>query len=322
MSRRSKLTHISRREFLQTASIASLAMSAGLRNSLASASGPHLTFPTDPRARLAVTSWPFREFIDSPTNSYRNRQKPGMDMTEFPAMVATKFGVHNICPLAAHFRSTDPAYLESFRQALGRARSHLADFGLGGGRFWDSDAAQRQQAVDTGKHWIDVAVALGSPSVRQHLSGSQSVKPDPALAAQALGQMAEYGAIKNVIVNLENDNLHNEDPFFIVQLIEKVGSPYLRALPDFGNTLSGGDADYNQRGVAAMLKHAYGVCHVKDQLVTEGGKTFQVDLPTMFSMAKASGFKGYFVMEWDGRPGDDPYEGTERLVAETLKLLG
>jgi sugar phosphate isomerase/epimerase len=315
------MKHFSRREFLRGASIVSLSLSAGLRNSLASANEPHLTFPTDPRARLAVTSWPFRESIDSPTNPYRNPQKPLMDLKDFPGMVAKRFGIRNICPLAAHLHSTDAAYLDAFRQSVEQAGSHLVDLGLGGKSFWDPDAAKRQEAVDFGKHGIDLALILGSPSMRQHLGAPSGVKPDLELASQTLGRLAEYGAAKNILVNLENDNLRNEDPFFIAQVVEKVGSPYLRSLPDFGNTLSGGDAGYNERGVAAMLKHAYGICHVKDQLVTESGKSYKVDLPKMFQLAKASGFRGYFVMEWDGDPGEDPYQGTERLVAETLKLL-
>ena len=105
------------------------------------------------------------------------------------------------------------------------------------------------------------------------------------------------------------------------RVIEKVGNPYLRALPDFGNTLSRGDVEYNERGVAAMLKHAYGVCHVKDVVVTDNGKTYNVDLPRMFELAKASGFQGYYMMEWDGGPGD-PYAERERLVEETLKYIG
>jgi sugar phosphate isomerase/epimerase len=281
-----------------------------------------LTFPIEARARLAVTSWPFREFIESPTNPYRNRQKPGMDLKEFPGMVATRFNVRNIGPLAAHFASTDAAYLDAFRHSVEQAGSHLVDLGLGGRSFWDVDPAKRQDAIAFGQRGIDLAVILGSPSIRQHLSGSHNVKPDVDLAAQTLGRLADYGATKNILVNLENDNLQNEDPFFIVQVVEKVGNPYLRSLPDFGNTLAQGDPDYNQRGVAAMLKHAYGVCHVKDQLVTESGKTYKVDLAKMFALAKASGFKGYFMMEWDGGPGEDPYAGTERLVAETLKLIG
>jgi len=310
---------LSRREFLYGTSI--LGLSAGLRTSLASPREPHLEFPTEPQARLAVTSWPFRQFIDSPANPYRDRTKPGMDIKDFAGMVAKKFGVLNICPLAAHLSSTDPAYLDMFRKAVEQAGSHVVDLGLGGRSFWDPDTTKRQQAVEYGQHWVDLAVTLGSPSVRQHLSAPRGVKPDVGVASQTLGRLAEYGATKNILTNLENDDLRNEDPFFIVAVIEKVGNPYLRALPDFGNTLAGGDPAYNERGVAAMLKHAYGVCHVKDSVVTESGKIYQVDLPKMFELAKASGFNGYFMMEWDGGPSG-PYAGTERLVEETLKCLG
>jgi sugar phosphate isomerase/epimerase len=288
--------------------------------SMAAPQGPLLEFPTSPRDRLALTSWPFREFIDSPHNPYRKSQKPGMDVKQFAAMAVKEFGIHNICPLAAHFHSTDPEYLEAFREAVQQAGSHIVDLGLGGGSFWDPDTSKRQAAVESGQHWIDLAVRLASPSVRQHLGAPRGVKPDVDLAAQTLGKLVEYGASKNTRVNLENDDLVNEDPFFIVKVIEKVGNPYLRALPDFGNTLSRGDVEYNERGVAAMLKHAYGVCHVKDVVVAENGKTYDVNLPRMFELAKASGFKGYYMMEWDGGPGD-PYSGTRRLVEETLKCL-
>jgi sugar phosphate isomerase/epimerase len=315
------MKNFSRRQFVLDAAALGLGLTTALRRPSAAPGEPHLKFPTEPRARLAVTSWPFREFIDSPTNPYWRRQKPGMDLKDFPAMVATKFGVRNIGPLAAHLSSTDSAYLDAFRKSVEQAGSHLVDLGLGGKSFWDPDAAKRQEAIDFGKHGIDLAKILGSPSMRQHLGAPRGVKPDLKVAAQTLGKVADYGASKNILVNLENDDLRNEDPFFIVQVIEKVGNPYLRSLPDFGNTLNSGDPGYNERGVAAMLRHAYGVCHVKDKLVTEGGKTYQVDLPKMFQLAKEGGFKGYFMMEWDGGPGEDPYQGTERLVAETLQFL-
>jgi sugar phosphate isomerase/epimerase len=243
-----------------------------------------------------------------------------MDIKDFPGMIAKRFGIQNVCLLAGHFHSTDPAYLEALRQSVEQAGSHLVDLALEGRSFWAPDKAKRQAAVEYGQHWVDLAVTLGCPSVRQHLGAPKDAKPDIELASQTLGQLAEYGSAKNILVNLENDDLINEDPFFIVKVIEKIGNPYLRALPDFGNTLAGGDADYNQRGVAAMLKHAYGVCHVKDVVVSDNGKTYKVDLPKMFELAKASGFKGYYMMEWDGGSGD-PYEGTERLVEETLKDL-
>jgi len=73
----------------------------------------------------------------------------------------------------------------------------------------------------------------GSPSVRQHLSGSHGMKPDVDLAAKSLGALADYGVSKDIVVILENDSAVNEDPFLIVKIIETVRNPYLRALPAF-----------------------------------------------------------------------------------------
>jgi sugar phosphate isomerase/epimerase len=243
-----------------------------------------------------------------------------MDLTEFPAMVAKRFGVYNINPLAAHFRSTDPAYLEQLRRAVAKARSHMVDLGLGGARFWDPDPSRVRAALDYGKKWIDIAVAVGSPSVRQHLSGSPGVRPNIARAAQNLGRLADYGAKKNIVVNLENDSLQNENPFFIVEVIEKAGNPYLRALPDFGNSIRGHDAAYNQRAVGQMFRHAFNMSHVKDTVAGDDGKLYNINVARMFSIAKASGYRGYFSMEWEDRSGD-PYAGTQRLVRESLKCL-
>jgi sugar phosphate isomerase/epimerase len=277
-------------------------------------------FPKKARDRLAVTSWPFRTLIDSPTNRQRDSTVPGMDLKEFPAFIVEKFGVHNINPLSDHFHSSDPAYLDSFRDAIAKAGSHIVDLGLSGRQFYSSDAAVRAEAVAFGRKWIDVAVAVGSPSVRQHVAGRHGETPNLELAAGSLGEMAEYGAKRNLVVNLENDNAVAEDPFFLVSVIEKVNSRHLRALPDFGNSLPGHDAAFNERAVNAMLKHAYNMCHVKDTLRSANGETHVVDLKKMFGLAKASGYKGYFSMEYDTKSGD-PFAGTKKLIDETLEYL-
>lgn len=243
-----------------------------------------------------------------------------MDITEFAAVVAKRFDVHNINPLADHFHSTDAAYLDKLRKAVENAQSHIVDLGLGGRRFYDSDASVRKAAVEYGRKWIDIAVTIGSPSVRQHVSGSPGTKPDVARAAESLGQVSEYGSKRNIIVQLENDNPIAEDPFFLVSVIEKVNNPYLRALPDFGNSLIGHDAEYNARAVADMFKHAYSMCHVKDAVRSEDGKLYNVDLPKMFEIAKASSYRGYFCMEYEAELGD-PFSGTEKLIQETLKYV-
>jgi sugar phosphate isomerase/epimerase len=281
---------------------------------------PALSFPTAARERLAVTSYPFRDLIDIPANRNKDGKVPKMDLKDFPAFVAEKFGVFNVNPLVNHFSSTEPAYLDAFRDALEKAKSHIVDLGLPGGRFYSPDAALRQSAVSAGRKNVDIAAHVGSPSVRQHVSGHAGEKPAVALAAESLGQLADYGAKQNVVINLENDSLISEDPFFLVAVIEKVNHPYLRALPDFGNSLIGHDREYNHRAVKGMLMHAFNMCHVKDTVEGDGGKRSQVDLAGLFELAKTTSFRGYFSMEFDTGAGD-AMAGTRQLVAETLQHL-
>jgi sugar phosphate isomerase/epimerase len=311
-----------RRDFLKqlaTVACACCVSPDDLAQSTSQGRQPHLEFPARPRDRLAVTSWPFRDYIESPANRGRKLSVPSMDIKEFPAMVVEKFGVYNVNPLLSHFPSTDPAYLQSFREAVARARSHIVDLGLPGGYFAITDTAIAEAAVQDSCKWIDSAAAIGSPSVRQHLSAKRGQKPDLEAAAIHLARLADYGGKRNVVVNLENDSAVAEDPYFIVNVVEKVNHPYLRALPDFGNSIAKYGEEGNEKAVAAMLKHSFNMCHVKGAVQLDG-KTYHVDLKRMFEIARQSSYRGYFSMEFDTN-GGDPFAGTTKLIDETLHYL-
>jgi sugar phosphate isomerase/epimerase len=296
----------SRREFLKQAAVVA---GASCLPGAAQAQIPQLVFPTAPRDRLAVTSYPFRSYF------------PKMDIKEFPVMMVERFGVHNINPLLAHFHSTDAAYLASFREAVAKAKSHVVDFGLPGRCFATTDTTLAATAVRDASQWIDIAAAIGSPSVRQHLAPQAGHTPDLDGAVSSLTRLADYGGKHNVVVNLENDSPIWEDPFFIVKVLERAKHPYLRALPDFGNSIVQYGEEGNEKAVAAMLPHVFNMCHVKNAVQPEAGKTLPVDLGKMFALAKQSGYRGYFSMEFDTN-GGDPIAGTQKLIDETLHYLG
>jgi sugar phosphate isomerase/epimerase len=283
-------------------------------------SAPHIAFPTAPRDRIAVASYPFRAYIDAPHNRDRNSQQPGMDLTQFPSEVVAKFGVHNIEPLAQHFTSTDSAYLDKFRKALQKENVHIVDIPTHvEPSFYDADTATRKKAVEVTKKWIDVAVEVGSPSIRPHINSAANSKPNVERAAEALREVADYGSRKNIVVTLENDDPVSEDAFFIVKVIDAVHHPYLRALPDFANSALNGDPDFNYRAVREMFQRAYCISHVKDGEVDDHGKQFTIDLQKTFDIAKAAHYRGYFSMEYDA-PGD-PYAPTKKLIEQTLHFL-
>ncbi|HEY3973120.1 MAG TPA: sugar phosphate isomerase/epimerase family protein [Candidatus Sulfotelmatobacter sp.] len=284
-----------------------------------------MKFPAAPRDRVAVAAYPFREFIvgwkgwDGKTASTVPSAQQ-IELKDFAAHVAEKFNIHNIEPWSPIFPSTDPKYLEQFRAAVERAHSAIVDIAVDGGYSqYSTDAAVREKAVTASNHWVDVGAALGSPSIRTHIDDAKDSKPDVGRAADTLARVADYGAKKNVVIHLENDNPVSEDAFFVVHVIEKVNSPWLRALPDFGNSLVGHDEDFAYRAIDAMFAHAYGICHVKDGEVDDNGKASHVDLPRTFGILKNHDFKGYCSIEFD-RPGD-PYKTTAELVEQTVKFL-
>jgi sugar phosphate isomerase/epimerase len=198
-------------------------------------SAPDLHFPSQPRDRIAIASYPFRELIAGPDCK---SAKP-MDVKGFAAHTVAKFQINKIEPWSAHFPSTDPKYLEQFRATVERARSSIVNIGVDGEHSpYALNRAEREKAIAFSKKWVDNAVAIGSPSIRTNLPPAKDSKPDLDRTAESMARVAEYASAKNIIVSLENDNPLSEDPFFLVSLVEKVNSPWLHTLPDFGNTLA------------------------------------------------------------------------------------
>jgi sugar phosphate isomerase/epimerase len=281
-------------------------------------SEPHISLPSAPRDRISVASYPFRAYIEASTN--RDRSLPGMDLTDFAAEVVKKFNIHNIEPHNRHFRSLDPAYLGSFREALGKANVKVVNIAVDGPEsFYDEDPSTRKKAIVYARKWVDVAVAIGSPSIRTHIQQSSNSAPHVQRTAESLREVAEYGAGKNVVINLENDDLVSEDAFFLVKVMETVNHPYLHALPDFANSMLTGNADFNYRALQAMFQHAYCICHVKDGETDDHDKLVSIDLKKVFDILKASRYRGYCSMEFDAK--GEPYAPTARLIEQTLQYL-
>jgi sugar phosphate isomerase/epimerase len=274
-------------------------------------------FPSGARERIAIASYPFRDFVAGRKDPAGG---PKMEIKDFAAHVSEKLKIRKIEPWSEHFRSLDVQYLGEIRAAVEKAGGMIVNIAVDGEHSpYAADKAEREQAVTFSKNWVDAAAAVGSPSIRTNMPKAGDSEPNVERAAGSFKQVADYAARKNVVVNLENDNPVSEDPFFIVQVIEKVESPWLHALPDFANTLTTGREEHAYSGVRAMFAHAYNISHVKALEVNEAGQTFRVDMAKTFGMMKDAKYKGYCSMEFDS-PGD-PYKGTAELIETTLRQL-
>ncbi len=241
------------------------------------------------------------------------------DIKEFPALVAERYQLRNVELLGRHLHSTDAAYLRQIHAAVKSAGSYVVNIPVEvGASFYDPDSARRSTAVANANKWIDVAVALESPGVRVHVQRAGDAAADAGRTAAALAQVARYGESKGVVVTLENDDLVSEDAFFLANVIDQVKSPWLRALPDFGNSMLTGNEKFNYDAVTAMFQRAYNIAHVKDSEATRE-KVFRVSMERTFGIAKAAGYKGYYSIEFEGE--GDPYAGVGKLIDQSLKYL-
>ena len=231
-----------------------------------------------------------------------------IDLKDFASFVVERFNIHKIEPWGRHFTSMDPKYLEEFRAALDKVKTTVVNIATYNDHNpYAVDRSERERGIAFSKKWADVAVAIGSPSIRTNPPPARGPKPDLGRIAESLIRLVEYASAKNIVVTLENDNPVDSDPFFMVKVVEKVNSPWLRALPDFGNTLAAKDPDYAYRGLDEMFEHAYCISHVKSSETNNRGITVHVDMAKAFGIMKQHDYKGYCSMEWDDQ--GDPYQG-------------
>ena len=304
---------VSRRALLRVAALASAHTALGQASR-----APRLSFPTEPRRRIAVATYPFRAMLVAPRNTERSATDPGMDLAEFARYIRREFNVYGIEPLHAHFPSMELAEIRKLRAAFDRADIHTVNIPVDEEvDLCSPDAAVRQAGYAVYRRWVDIAVLLASPSIRIGVPGCGGPS-DIAGPVKALAPVVAYAATRNVIVNLENDDPVLGSAARVVAILRAASNPGLRALPDFGNSMMSGDEAFNAEAVRSMFAFAANITHVKDaELIKNVRHT--AALPTLFTIARQAGYRGYFSMESDSNA--DPVPDTKHLIERSLALM-
>lgn len=241
-----------------------------------------------------------------------------MSLAQFAETIPERFNVHGVEPWSRHFESTEPGYVRGLSNAFKKAGLRVVNIPCDVPVQLCSGSEGRAAGLDLYHKWVEVAILLGSPSIRVHVPRGKT-SDDISCAVETLKSLAEQGAQKNIVINLENDDPASENPYRVLKIIETVNSPYLRALPDFCNSRQLGREAYNDKALAALFPHAYNISHVKDMETGEKGNVLRVNIDKIFGIAKRAGYRGYFSMEWEGV--GDPYDGTRHLIEQSARAL-
>ncbi len=179
----------------------------------------------------------------------------------------------------------DPKYLGELRAAFAAAQVTVVNIAVDGKHsIYGADAAERDRAIAESKSWIDVAVAIGSSSVRTHVGRKPKIPVRTWSARRkACGMLRNTARQNNVVVNLENDDPVSEDGFFIGKLVATVKVTVAARAARFCQQSGGnGRASRLTTLLDGMFSEAYNICHVKALEVNEIGEKFQVNMGRSF----------------------------------------
>jgi len=153
-------------------------------------------------ARVAVMSYGFNLIIKSAAHPDDPRRT--LDILDFPAEMAGRYAIHHVEIQHSHFRSTEPAYFEEFRNRLKKARSRMSQLVLefGALNVSSTDPMVRLETIELTKRWIGHAVTLGCPRVMVN-QGTLAAEVRPA-AIGTLKTINAYAQTKKVWITVEN----------------------------------------------------------------------------------------------------------------------
>lgn len=202
-----------------------------------------------------------------------------------------------------------------------KRKAHLLGVDISGtgvrNDFTEPDKEKRNQDVAHIKSWIEVASKLGAPVIRI-FSGVQSPAHHSRNEIEGwmvddIKECVQYGKEHGVIVAIQNHNDFIKTGDQAISIIRKVNSDWFGLVLDIGSYQQG---DPFQQ-IADTAPYAVN-WQIKENMTVNGVQQ-KTDLSKVFSLIKASAYRGYLPIETLGT--GDPFEKVPVFLAEVRKAL-
>ena len=201
--------------------------------------------------------------------------------------------------------------------------------------------AERDEAINYHKQWIDTASEIGCHSIRVNL---RSEEPDSKKildnSSESISKLIEYSKSQEIGIVVENHGGITGDADWLVGLMENINDSYVGTLPDFGSynfCIKRGDLNLediesdceNQYdkyiGVQKLLPYAKGVS-AKSHEFKLNGEEKSTDYKKMMQIISNSAYEGFITIEYEGAVmnmfgNKGNYLDTHEGVEATRKLI-
>lgn len=194
--------------------------------------------------------------------------------------------------------------------------------------FLYSDAAERKKNVELTIRQIEMAYALGIPTMRVNTGTWKTSKdfdelmknkgiepPKPGFTDEdgfgwvidCLGQCLKTAEKCGVTLGLENHWGLGRTPEGVLRVVKALSSPWLQVTLDTGNFLENPYEKLEMLAPYAVL--------VQAKTYFGGGiwYTLELDYPRIAAMLRKNNYRGYISLEFEGK--DDPRQGVPKSLA-------
>jgi len=296
---------------------------------LMAASSFRLPIFQDPDIRISLAEWSFHRALETGK----------MDHLDFPSRAKNEFGISAVEYVNGFFGGTKMNFKEAAknRAYLNEMLKRSQDAGVFNhllmcddeGPLSSIDEKERLESVDNHKKWIEAAKILGCLTVRVNLHGSGSAEDRKKASIDALNRLGEFAKPLQINVVVENHGSVTSNGEWLADVMKQVGRDNVGTLPDFGNfcishpwgTIQEGCTDMYDiyKGIQQLLPYAKGVS-AKTYDFSSNGEQALMDYKRLIDIVKASGFKGYIGIEYEGinQPEDEGVRNTQKLLKKYL----
>jgi L-ribulose-5-phosphate 3-epimerase len=228
-----------------------------------------------------------------------------LSVLDLPRIAAQEFGLHALDLCEIQFANNDLARLEQLKAQLDAYEVELINISTDSFSAGEPDDARREANLAALCDWFRIAQYLGCPSVRVTTGPDKDERAYHRVAA-TFQEMRRTVDETGVRIAIENHGGLSDDPDAVLRLVDEFGPAHLRTVPDFGSFAPQIRLD----GLRKLLPYA-DLVHVK--MVAFGPESEQT-LQDCLDIVKASGFGGYFCIEYSG-PGNQ-----HEAIRKTLEL--
>lgn len=279
----------------------------------------------NPDIKFSLAEWSFHRAIEADK----------LDHLDFPAKAKREFGISAVEYVNGFFGGKQMDFREAAKNTtyLSELLKRSKDEGVFNhllmcddeGPLSSLNEKERLESVENHKKWIDAAKYLGCLTIRVNLHGEGDPDDRKKASIDSLGSLGELAGKTSLNVVVENHGSVTSDADWLVDVMKKVNRTNVGTLPDFGNfcishpwgTIQDGcDNMYDiYKGVEKLLPYAKGVS-AKTYDFDANGEQPKLDYKRLLGIVKASGFKGYIGIEFEGntQPEDEGVRKTQALI--------